>query len=77
MVSPLPDISLWLNSLVIYLRAIASNWHGRMKMNQFIIEHLDLLRVVVAICDISMELLRLVTLNGIFLTLSWGHRVGF
>ena len=35
------------------LTAIASNGHGRMKMNQFIIEHFGLLRVVVAICDIS------------------------
>ncbi len=43
----------------IILRAIASNGHGRMIMNQFIIEHLGLLQVVVVIlCTFDNHRLR-------------------
>ena len=37
----------------VYLKAIESNRHGKMKRNQFLIEHLGIQRLVVVIFNIS------------------------
>ncbi len=42
-----------IKKLLVFLKAIDSNGHRRMKTNQFIIEHLVILRVVVVSCNIS------------------------